>query len=72
MAEKTPGIEVETCAALTKWVFARFESGVFDDELEAPIMEALRFLWDQSNLLHDLVQDRPEGQGVPAGVTSTA
>lgn len=40
-----------------------YEDKAPEDQLESCTMESLKFLWDQSDVLHDLVRTRPKEQG---------
>lgn len=63
MFREKPGIEIEKCDALTKEILDLFDRQVSKEVLEGPTMSALEFLWNQSNLLAELVEQRPESQG---------
>ena len=56
-------LEIDRCIELTDELCDLFESGASTDDLESPTMEALRYLWDQANLLYDLVKARSENEG---------
>ena len=60
------GIEIDKCESCTHKLILLFESKAPDDQLKTSTMDVLKFLWDQSNLLYDLVQNKPKDQGLPA------
>lgn len=56
-------LDIEKCIKITNDLTELFDANTSSAELEAPTMEGLRFLWDQSNVLFDLVKARDDSQG---------
>jgi hypothetical protein len=56
-------LDIEKCIEITNDLSELFDAKTSSDELETPTMAGLRFLWDQSNVLFDLVKARDESQG---------
>lgn len=56
-------LDIEKCIKITNDLTDLFDENTSSAELEAPTMEGLCFLWDQSNVLFDLVNARDNSQG---------
>ena len=57
-------LEIAKSIKITENLCDLLDSDCSLDDLEKPTMEVLRFLWEQSNLLYDLVQNRAESEGI--------
>lgn len=56
-------LDIEKCIEVTNNLSELFDANTSSDELETPTIDGLRFLWNQSNVLFDLVKARDEDQG---------
>jgi hypothetical protein len=60
---KNTHLEIDKSTEITQKVCELLESDASIADIETPTMEALKFLWNQTNLLYDLVHGRPEKEG---------
>ena len=56
-------IDIARCSKMIDDLSILFSNGLSNSKLEEPSMEVLRYLWDQTNILYDLVQSRNESEG---------
>jgi hypothetical protein len=58
-----PGIAIGECEKRTRKLIQLYEDKTPEDQLRTCTMESLEFLWDESNVLYDLVKASPKEQG---------
>jgi len=56
-------LNIDKCINLANNLCDLFDTDVPTADLESVTMETLRYLWNQANLLYDLVQERPKEEG---------
>jgi hypothetical protein len=61
--KKNIGLEIDKSAEITGKVCELLDSDATIAEIQSPTMEALEFLWNQTNLLYDLAHERPKHEG---------
>ncbi len=63
MEDNRNSLDIEKCIEIANNLCELIDANTSYSEFEVPTTEGLRFLWDQSNVLFDLVKARDESQG---------